>query len=434
MPGTMNDLLALEHLPYADSASLLPGGVTPRQQRFRSFSKPEKMGNAADIAYGGCVLSMTINAAFQTLPTPPRAGGVWYLYSCNAAYVGPTLASDSVDFVVDVVRETRTFQTRRVEARQVGKDGKERLTFFMLLDFMAPEPTALYYSIQPEFAGKYSAPESLLPVEEAAKQMVERGELHPKVFDAWQSGFALARRLFEMRYVPEAVNGQNLLGMRKRHKHTQWGQPLVDQTSAFYVRSRTPLGTTGSREACSTESEVPGAQHGRRSDRRGETCAAIGFIMDAALAFLPATLQSLFLDDYGAISSLDASLRFHEPEDRLFAHAGADSTAADAAEGVVGKALDMQQWLLIEQTTEAGGDGRTYSTGRLFIQDSAMTKPHYAHPARHGQAVQPRNYTDLTKEAKQRHDGEWRCLATMTQQCVMRPKKARALKPKPSKA
>ncbi|BFZ58673.1 hypothetical protein PYCC9005_005737 [Savitreella phatthalungensis] len=447
MSKTINDLVALERLSTSSSEVVV----------LRSLNKPEKMGNAADIAYGGCVLSMCVNAAFYGLPSATTSTPPFYLYSVLGTYVGPTLASDLVTFRVDVLRSTRTFQTRRVEARQKGRDGVERITFFAVCDFVAPEPTALKYSLQP--AKTYTEPESLLPVQEAFRRRAEAGEFPMKVYEMWYVGFALARRMFEMRYCPEGASTANVLGMVKGVRHGGWGDHYTAQTCAFWVRSKTPTATTG----------VP--RHNLQ-DSRGETSAALAFLLDAALAFMPATIGSTFLDDYGAISSLDASLRFHEPDDRAAVHP--DSPYAGLpAEKRVKKALDLQRWLLIEHRTEVAGDGRTFSTARLFIRDydvpvveegaregsteagvgtgsstadggipttagkSTSTSvggegvdSRYTHPYTGVQNVLPLNNTDHP-HLYTTDNNKFRCLATMTQQSVMRPKpkqKAKAAK------
>lgn len=55
----------------------------------------------------------------------------------------------------------------------------------------------------------------------------------------------------------------------------------------------------------------------------------IAFVTDGALAFLPLMFSHKFVTDAAAVSSLDVSLRFHQPE------------------------WDASEWLLSEQYCEA---------------------------------------------------------------------------------
>jgi acyl-CoA thioesterase len=75
--------------------------------------------------------------------------------------------------------------------------------------------------------------------------------------------------------------------------------------------------------------------------------------MDGALAFLPLTFTHRFLLDAAACSSLEFSLRFMTPIKWI------------SSEG-------KQNWFLQEQCTEAGSNGRTFSTGRMWDTDGNL--------------------------------------------------------------
>jgi acyl-CoA thioesterase II len=92
-----------------------------------------------------------------------------------------------------------------------------------------------------------------------------------------------------------------------------------------------------------------------------ENVALLAFLMDGAVAFAPLTFSHLFLDDSGATSSLDFALRVFSNE------------------------VKMEEWHLREITTSVGSAGRTYSEARMW-------------------------------------DAEGRCVASMTQQSICRPK------------
>lgn len=56
------------------------------ENSFESLALPERMGNTANIGFGGCTLSMVVSAAFQTVETPSR--GRMALYSALVTSLG----------------------------------------------------------------------------------------------------------------------------------------------------------------------------------------------------------------------------------------------------------------------------------------------------------------------------------------------------------
>lgn len=91
----------------------------------------------------------------------------------------------------------------------------------------------------------------------------------------------------------------------------------------------------------------------------------IAFVTDGALAFLPLMFDHKFVTDASAVSSLDVSLRFHQPE------------------------WDASEWLLSEQYCEAAAVcpllaifdnradlnhkvGRTFATFRTFDKQGRL--------------------------------------------------------------
>jgi acyl-CoA thioesterase II len=93
-----------------------------------------------------------------------------------------------------------------------------------------------------------------------------------------------------------------------------------------------------------------------------EQVAALGFFMDGGLSFLPLTHMNMTIEDAAACSSLDFALRLFTPK------------------------LDLVDWHLKQRKTSAAGAGRTYSENLLW-------------------------------------DSKGKLVASMTQQCIMRPKK-----------
>jgi acyl-CoA thioesterase len=98
------------------------------------------------------------------------------------------------------------------------------------------------------------------------------------------------------------------------------------------------------------------------SEDQTEQVTMMAFFMDGAIAFCPLTFSHMFLDDSAATSSLEFALR------------------------VFSNDIDMNKWQLREIKTVVGAEGRTYSEGKLW------------------------------------EDGG-RCVASMTQQSIMRPKR-----------
>lgn len=292
-------------------------GVRPLQDvpnKFVSVNYPEKMGNSAEIAYGGCTLSASVHAGMAIVPKQ------FLLYSALGFYLGPSLITEKLMFDVTRIRDTKTFQTVRVEARQVQK-GVERTTFYITLDFQLLEPAVLKYNLPARI--QHPPPEQCMGFQESLRERVKDGTLDPKVLKAWEINFGLFRRFFEQRPCPESIAGQNVLGMDKTAKTSQGHLKIYEKSTAVWFRSRSKLS-------------------------QEESYAALAFVMDAALAFVPATLRNEFLDDYGAISSLDCAMRWHSSD------------------------FSCNDWLLQEQVTEAANNGRTFSTGRVFRQDGTL--------------------------------------------------------------
>ncbi|KAF1997376.1 acyl-CoA thioesterase II [Amniculicola lignicola CBS 123094] len=97
-------------------------------------------------------------------------------------------------------------------------------------------------------------------------------------------------------------------------------------------------------------------------DSEADQMACLSWLMDGALSFSPLSFSHMFLDDASAVSSLDFALRLFSND------------------------VDMTKWHLKEIQTHTGAEGRTYTEGRLYEEDG-------------------------------------RCIASITQQSICRPKK-----------
>ena len=153
--------------------------------------------------------------------------------------------------------------------------------------------------------------------------------------------FHMLLSFFETRPCIGGVSGQNLAGAAKHVETTQDHLPITSKVSAEWQRATQPL------------------------PNQDEQAAALAFLMDGGLSFLPLIHDHRFLEDAGACSSLDFALRIFVP------------------------VININQWHLKERKVIAADAGRTYSESRLWNQNGGM-------------------------------------VASMTQQCILRPKPLRA--------
>jgi acyl-CoA thioesterase II len=284
------------------------------KDEFVSKFNPGRMGNMNNIAYGGCTIGVGIEAATQTV------SGSYFLYSAMGNYLGPALTDRKLKCFVRRVRDTRTFATRIVEIGQEQDDGKLRLCMTMLADFQIKEKASLLeYSAPPERS--YSSVEKCQTALENIDDFVKKGVVPEMIAEIYKTQFDLMGRFFEVRTTPEGVVTHNLNGLAKTAKTPQDDMALTSKTSADWFRCRHPL---------------------------QDKYAALSFLLDGSLSFLPLAHNNMFLDDAAACSSLDFSLRFFTTD------------------------VDPTQWHMREMKTIAAGNGRTFSESRLWDQKGNM--------------------------------------------------------------
>lgn len=136
-PNPILDLVRLR--PYTPKDPNASG--SPRSSWYQSLSHPFRMGNAADIAYGGCAIAVLTAAAYQHIESvhspQPGADSGFAIYTASGVYLRP--ASTKSNFVAQVegLRSTRTFETVTVKVYQPTQDGGQlNLCMFGTLDFM----------------------------------------------------------------------------------------------------------------------------------------------------------------------------------------------------------------------------------------------------------------------------------------------------------
>lgn len=292
-----------------------------RANQYESISNPSRMGSMLNVAYGGCALANGISAAYASMPSPKK----YHLYSTLGNYLGPALNDRKVLCYVFPYRNTRTFYTCRVELKQRTDKGDERSIMMLLADFQVAEPALMRYSAPP--VRKYSSVDQTPTQTENQQRNVDKGDITEKQRDTMRIVFGLMDRFFDARPCPESLWSQNLAGIAKHIKTSQDHLPLTNKTSSDWLRVRDDTLTE------------PATHY-----------AAMGFIMDAALAFIPLTHDHGFLDDSSACSSLEFACRFF----------------------VTGEEIDMRKWHLREMKTINGAHGRTYSESQLWTQTGDM--------------------------------------------------------------
>lgn len=312
-------------------------GVRPLSlNKFESIRNPASMGNTTGIAYGGCAIANAIHAAYSSLPSQSTKNAKnYHLYSILGHFLGPALTDRKITCSTFPHRTTRTFFSLRVELSQLLDSGEDRRIMVVLADFMVPEPSLpqMIYSAPP--FRSYSPVSAAPSAEEALDRERETGAISSEQAEMFGKTFGLLGRFFEQRRCPEGVFAQNMAGMCKERVTSQDRLALTEKTSGEWLRVKSSAMDVGE----GAEEMGPAEQH-----------AAMGFVQDGALSFVPLSHEHLFLDDAGACSSLDFGLRF-------FAGGGG---------------LNMRDWHLREMRTVVGAEGRTYTESRMWDERGSM--------------------------------------------------------------
>ncbi|KAL4895639.1 thioesterase-like superfamily-domain-containing protein [Aspergillus ambiguus] len=275
---------------------------------------PQRLGNAAPIAYGGYAIGLAIHAACKTAP----AG--FHLFSAVGHFLRPVSTDTNLICRSVQLRQTKNFVTYRISVEQrneASPNDTPRLCMEVLTDFHKDEPSVLTYSAPPTRA--YSHWRDCKPWERLFEsEWAQSGKVTENQVKQFTALFGLSQQIYEGRPCPEGVTAQNLMGMAKAVVTSQEALGPTEKSSADWIRVKHSLSTDG------------------------EQMASVGFIMDGALAFLPLANNHLFFDDVSACSSLDFSLRFFTPRP------------------------EMEKWHLREMVSHCAGQGRSFSESRLW--------------------------------------------------------------------
>lgn len=289
---------------------------------FISQINPQRMGNGAPIAYGGCTASLAVHSACKTVPAN------FHVYTVLGAFHGPTRTDRKVLCRVTQTRDTKTFISRRVVAFQTTDAGTERPCMELTVEFHVTEPALYDFSAAPT-RPEYLAhgpldPQHTITFDALRDRLVESGDLTSAAAAAHKQTFAQGEEYFVHRSCTSSLGGQNLSGFAKQLRTTQEHLPMTEKSSAEWTQLRQPLGS------------------------EAENVAAVAFFMDGGLSFLPLVSDHKLFEDAGACSSLDFALRILRP------------------------GVDLHQWHLRERTLVGAAMGRTYAEGRLWDEQGRL--------------------------------------------------------------
>jgi acyl-CoA thioesterase II len=297
---------------------------------FETVGTPLAMGDARGIAFGGCVSSMCVAAAYQT--SADVAAGRLHIYSVLGHFLGPAKPSHKVKLYVTPLRDTRSFATRFVRATQTI-DGQERNCMSATIDFIVVlgDRTVFDFSAQPSISR--ITHHSRLPTFE---QTLAKMAVDSSLSEGYRKTASRSVERFksgpERKFPPEGVWAHNAYGILLEGKHGQEHLPLADQRGFDYFRARSlpTIGTKG-------EILYPPTQEAANA-------CLLALEMDSYMSFLPIGFTHQTWGHMAAASSLEFALRFHTNQ------------------------LDMLKWHLREMRTITAGQERGYDESRLWIE------------------------------------------------------------------
>lgn len=286
---------------------------------YSSQVPPQATGNANPIAYGGCAIAIAIRAACETVD--PR----YHVFSVLGSFLGPSRIDQLLHCQITRVRDTRTFATRSVLAYQTQADGGKRPCGHMFIDFHVREPALLTYN--PPLPKQWGSPldkDYALPARTILENAVAQNKIPANAVAKWRTMFSMFEEYFESTTCLHGVSGQNAIGLDKVTVTSQDHLPIYEKTAADWTHVQKPLATYQ------------------------ENVAALGFLMDAGLSFLPLHLSHRDFADSSACSTLDFALR------------------------ILSDNIDVSEWMLRERHTKSGEGARTYSESNLWTESGRL--------------------------------------------------------------
>ncbi|CEH12046.1 hypothetical protein CBOM_00057 [Ceraceosorus bombacis] len=328
-----------------------------RPARFHTNYNPVKMGNTADIAYGGCAIAVAVNAAIASVEaerqkrdssasakgksTAPKSKAV---YALSGNYLGPARADRP--FIVDVesLRDTKTFTTILVRLKQRLDSGEERSCLVTIVDFVArsdlPEAqrNILTYNAAPPKVAHHSD----LPLASEWQQQRVRDNLVPqKALDMSIVFFGRFMDIVNSKYPDDSILGPSLYGLLRDFETQQEHLSIPEKNSTDWFQSSVNLNEREHGDYTATNALLPISTY-------AANISLASFFLDGALSFLSLSFSHRWLADAGACSSLDFSLRFHVDD------------------------FDLARWHLREVKTHVSTHERTYNEARMWDEQGRL--------------------------------------------------------------
>lgn len=138
--------------------------------RFISHAKPCRRTGTSSVAYGGCTISVGMQAASHTIPRE------YFPYSVTGNFLSAALAEGKLRRSVHRIRDTKTFATRLVKIGQDRDDGVPRDCMVMIVDYQAKEEiSVLDYSAPPTTT--HVSPEECIDIMETIEVLEREGTI-----------------------------------------------------------------------------------------------------------------------------------------------------------------------------------------------------------------------------------------------------------------
>ena len=301
---------------------------------YESVEHPEAQSPRSVITYGGSLLALCINAAYQTVTI--KNDKMPAIYSVMGHYLGGGRVGSPVRLKVTLLRDTRTFATRLILMSQTI-DGVDRICLSCTVDFIYQSPTPQQISTYWRAPSREVTHHSkLLEAEKHLEQDVKEGSISQKAADAWRRWFGHRFTRLVLKPTPEGIAYYKWNGMVQRRKTGQ--EPL-------HVTERRDFDWFKPREALQYSAQ---AQNGALlpPTALAATAAFVAYELDAYLPALPLFFQTHTLADTASSSALDFALRFHQPN------------------------LNPDAWFLREFTSDVSADERSYAQAHLWQEES----------------------------------------------------------------
>lgn len=197
------------------------------------------------------MIALCVSVAFASLPSND-SGRIYDIYSVLGTFLGPTSTKAKLQFMVEDIRTTKSFVTRKIEAWQEFPDsnggGKatRRRTMIQLVDFHVREPatsvlSGMTYSMPTLHPESYrDDPNTLISQEQYLAQ-----KQTSTVSKQFHYVFPLFFRYLDMKPIQDSMGVEKALGIKPGAKTNQDDIPLQERTNAHWFRVKEIQGGEG---------------------------------------------------------------------------------------------------------------------------------------------------------------------------------------------